>query len=274
MSVQTTYDAAPNAGIAGQIADDGPHDIGSYSVDTDAITAGLIVLKGASDGQARPILVTDEITADTDAIMTAQATSTSAQSCTGATLDGVVGAGVFWPPRNVTLTANNHANWDLSTITVEGLGPDGEPVSESFAMPDGGNVTLTGVVAFTQITTVKIPIQAGTSGTLDVGLGVAMGQYDRYVVGLALYNAAREPGTYAANKMVPVLKKGRAWVSTEGSVNNGDPVYVRIVATGNEVRGSVRATPDSTDCALLRRAKFVSTRSGAGLAMIELGGPV
>jgi len=181
---------------------------------------------------------------------------------------------VFWPPRLVTITLNSHSDWNDTEAIVRGLDAFGQPCMDVFKIPEGGNTTLTGSIAFTQVTSVEIPAATSTNGTMDVGLSVAMGPCDRSVVGLALYNSAREPGTYAANAMVPVLKKGRAWVTTEGSVSNGDPVYVRFVATGSEVRGAVRATPDSTDCALLRRARFVSSRTGAGIAMIELAGPV
>jgi hypothetical protein len=42
-----------------------------------------------------------------------------------------------------------------------------------------------------------------------------------------------------------------------------------MVATGNEVAGHVRNVIDSTDCGVLRRARFVGTGS-AGVAVIDL----
>jgi hypothetical protein len=40
-----------------------------------------------------------------------------------------------------------------------------------------------------------------------------------------------------------VLARAACKVSAEAAVNDGDPVYVRFVATGGEVRGAMRARP-------------------------------
>jgi hypothetical protein len=43
----------------------------------------------------------------------------------------------------INFTFSNHANWDATTATLTGLGPAGEAQSESIAIPDGGNATVT-----------------------------------------------------------------------------------------------------------------------------------
>lgn len=273
MSVQTGYDAAPAIAYAGMIADPSAREFESCVVDTNAVTAGLVVLKGTADGQCRPILSTDELAADTDIIATLLPSATTKQIITGATLDGTIGDDVFWPPRNVTLTLNSHSDWNDTDAIVSGLGAFGEPVSEVFKIPEGGAVTITGKVAFSRVLQVEIPPATSTNGTMDVGLGVAMGPVDRQVLGVALYDSAREPGTYADEEQVNVMRKGRIFVNAEDAVSKGDPVYVRFVAGVGETRGRVRAAPDSTDCALLRGARFVTTTTAEGLAVIELDLP-
>ena len=59
------------------------------------------------------------------------------------------------------------------------------------------------------------------------------------------------------------------FVNSETTYTDGDPVFVRMIATGNEVAGHVRNAADSTDCVLLKGARF--WRSGsAGVAAINL----
>ena len=53
-------------------------------------------------------------------------------------------------------------------------------------------------------------------------------------------------------------------MKTAGGIKEAD------VATGNEVRGAFRTTPDSNDCALLAGARWGSSRTGVGLAVLEL----
>jgi hypothetical protein len=271
--VQTSYDDAPAIAYAGMLATGGTHDVDSNVVETDAITAGLVVLKGTADGQARPILATDELTADTDAILTVQPSATTKQTIVAASLDGAVGDDAFWPPRNATATFNNHGDWNDTDLIIRGLGAFGEPAVDVLKVPEGGNATVTGTVIFSQITQVEIPPGTSTNGTVDVGLGVAMGPLDRRVLGVAIYDAAKAPGAYADEEAVPVLRRGRIYVTAEAAVAKGDPVYVRVVAGVGETRGRVRATPDSTDCALLRGARFVSTTTAEGLAVVELDLP-
>lgn len=265
---QTSYLTTPAAAYAGTPRGCG-HKILARVADG-AMVRGVACVRGSADKHVRALASSDAPANDADAIMTVQATATTAQTCTGATLDGDVGAAAFWPPRNVTCTLNSHADWDPSTIIVEGLGAFGEPVSETFEVPNGGNVTLTGVVAFSQVTAVKIPPQTGTNGTLDVGLGVKIGAIDRKVLGIVKYDETAEPAAIAQYDDVDVIEKGEVWVDAEEAVTEGDAVYVRLVVSGNEVYGAFRATPDANDCGLLRRARWASTTSGAGLAVVEL----
>jgi hypothetical protein len=274
MSVQSSYSQDFAVAVPGMVADSIPCERISALAEGTGISAGLVVLRGTADGQARAIAVADELAADTDAISTANASATTKQTLSGAALDGVVGAAVFWPPRNVTLTFNSHSDWNDTVAIVRGLDAYGAPHEEAFLVPEGGNVTLQGSGGFTKVTSVDVPAATGTNGVLDVGLGVAMGPLTgRNVLGIVEYEPNRVAGAFADKEPFTIVKKGRIYVLAEGTNNAGDPVYVRFVATGGETRGRVAAAPDSTDMALLLGAKFVYAGSGEGLRVVELNLP-
>lgn len=114
------------------------------------------------------------INADPDAVVASGlATTVGIQNIT--TFNGVRGAGPYAPARNLTLTLNNHADWDASTITVTGTDSTGRVITEAFTVPNGGNTVLTGTKGFATVTNINIPAQSGTGGTLLVGLGDVFG---------------------------------------------------------------------------------------------------
>lgn len=267
MSVQTTYSFDRAVGYPGQAADAGPHRRKTV-IAAVSLLAGFLVMRGATPAKGYANVARDA--ADADGIVESLATAATATSLTGSSLDGVVGAEEMFPPRNVTITATSHANFDLSTWIVRGLDENGLPQEELFVMPDAGNTTLVGNKFFSSVTEVYVPAQAGTGGAYTVGFGSKLGPITKaYVHGIAEYVASREPEAYPVNYPVPVIEEGPVYVTSETSYGDGDPVYVRLVISGDEVLGAFRATPDSTDCALLAGARF--RRSGsAGVACIDL----
>lgn len=273
-SVQTSYSDDPAIGYAGQLTGNGPRDVGSAAnSNATAIAPGLVVLR-AGDRLVRPILSTDEPVLDDDAIIASGvASATTRQVISGASLNGVIGAAEISPPRNVTLKFNSHGDWNDTTLVVQGLDVDGNPIEETFLVKEGGNETLAGVEHFAFVTAVVVPPGTSTNGTLLVGVGTSLGPLSRLAAGLSVYDPMREPGAYAQYERLSVLKRGRAFVSAEAAVTEGQPVYVRFVATGGEVRGALRGAPDASDCALLPGARWASTTTGAGLAVINLNLP-
>lgn len=268
MTIQTSYSFDRALGYAGGLADSGPHRIKSVLAAV-AIAAGALMARTpATPVKGQPLTAPDA--ADPDGIVEALATAATAQSLTGVALDGAVGAGEMFPPRNVTITLSSHADYNLTTAYVRGLDPDGQPQEEAFVIPDAGNTTLVGNKFFSAVTEVYIPAQGGTNGSTTVGFGSKLGPITReHVHGIALYDASREPEAYPIGYAVPVVEKGPVFVTSETAYADGDPVYVRLVATGGETLGHFRATPDSTDCALLQGARFRRTGS-AGVACIDL----
>lgn len=108
--------------------------------------------------------------ADPDAILTAGVSSTSAQTLTGASLDGAVGYRTMAVARHVTFTFSSHADWDAGAITLSGKDVDGNAISESIAVTNGGGNTVTSTKRYRSVTSVVIPIQSGSGGTLTVGV--------------------------------------------------------------------------------------------------------
>lgn len=97
-------------------------------------------------------------------------------------------------------------------------------------------------------------------------------------LGCVLYDASREAfldanddPAFRANTMIPVRHKGRVWVKVEEAVTKGGAVYVRYAAGGNGP-GSYGAAAGSSERALLPNAKYLSSASADGLALLSLNG--
>lgn len=76
------------------------------------------------------------------------------------------------------------------------------------------------------------------------------------------------PG-YPAKSVVPVMRKGRIWVTSEDAVTEGtSPVHVRYAGTGQA--GAFRASSVTNETAVLPKSKW-KTSCGAGeLAILEI----
>lgn len=267
MSVQTTYDYVSSGLIAGQLADNGHREVNSVIAEA-AIAAGLVGIRGGTTRtEVRPPTTPD--TADADGIIATIASAATAQTLSGASLDGAVGALEMFPPRNVTLTLSSHADWDATEAIVTGTDEDGRVIQETLLIPNGGNATVTGARHFRTITSLYIPAQSGTGGTATMGFGSSLGPIDHGVHGVAVYDASREPEAYPIDSVVPCLSKGRVAVTCETTYTDQSIVFVRFIAGAGETAGHVRATADSNDCAFLKRARFVGSGS-AGVAVIDL----
>lgn len=272
MSVDLTqYPSAPAHGFAGQLA----HPIENTRVNSGValeelgfgVPALIDIDNGTSQG-VRPVFEPDA--ADADGIVTSHATVAAATTLSGADLNGAIGADPIFPPRNVVIVATSHADFDLTTWYVRGLDADGDPQEEAFVMPNGGNTTLTGNKFFSAITEVYQPAQSGTGGAFTVGTGSKLGPIDAGLKGVTLYDATKAPGAYAVNAPVPVCEEGGIYVYSETAVDPTKPVYVRLVISGNEVRGRFRATADANDCAQVKRGRWIEKTSGAGIAGLRL----
>ncbi len=98
------------------------------------------------------------------------ASSGSSQVLSGAALNGSVGRGAMLPARVLTVTLSDHVDWHATTGTIRGLDVDGRAITETFAIPSGGDATVALAKRFARVTEIDIPAQGGTGGTFTVGV--------------------------------------------------------------------------------------------------------
>jgi len=143
----------------------------AYTIEVDGLEASY-----TSDSSATVAEITAGLTAavaalaDVDAIIATGASSASSQTLSGADLDGATGYRALSPSRRLTLTFSSHADWDATTATATGKDIDGNTITETFAIPNGGNATVAGSKLFARVTSVTIPAQSGTGGTFTMGV--------------------------------------------------------------------------------------------------------
>ena len=103
--------------------------------------------------------------------------------------------------------------------------------------------------------------------------GTATGDITNTFEGFAVRQEVRETNGagYSDKDPIPVLRRGYIWVAVEGAVTEEGPVYVRTAASGgNTTIGAVRADADSANATLVPNAKFITSTTGAGLAIVEV----
>lgn len=281
MTLWNDTNLQPDAGKEGLIASDkGKDTISRYA--EGAIRAGLLVEQGTAYNQVAPLsaLPAD----DPNAIATAIASNAAVQELSGATFDGVIGAGKISPPRSVTITADSNADWGLAAqgftvVEVIGLDANGNQISDKLHLPAGGNVTLETEAAFSQVSRVLIGACDGNTGTGEIGLSTNQVALSTIDYGVAVYDMGQEGDpdsvtTYADEDSLPVLEKGQVWVVVEAAVVPGDAVGVRVVLDGTDVRGQFSKYPSeasaTAEFAPLVGAKFVTAASADELAIVEL----
>lgn len=101
---------------------------------------------------------------------------------------------------------------------------------------------------------------------------------DDAILGLVVHSHAFDNPGLAASDGVPdeermsVLRRGSVFGLPEDAVVQGDPVYVRIVATGNEQLGALRATMDGTDTVRLKGARWDADGDAGVATLVKLDG--
>jgi hypothetical protein len=113
---------------------------------------------------------------------------------------------------------------------------------------------------------VKVPAASADITDLSKIRGVALRD-------AMIPNSSGATQVIPANTMFPVLKQGRAWVTTDQNVVVTDPVYVRYTAAGNGLPGMVRKDNDGGKAALLASGRFLKAGSADGLVPVEFSLP-
>lgn len=278
---QTTYNTDPAIGRAGMEADTRLDSRKESRIADGAVAAGL--LAGRSDapsgylpGKVKALAASPAIGVDVDAIVATGASAAADQTLSGAALDGAVGGDVMLPSRRITLTFDNHTDWDATEGYVDFIDSMGRHRRVFFDIPNGGNATvsLDGPGA-ARVLGVFIPAQTGAGGTFTVGIaagGVDIGPFQ--ADGIPLYDASVEPNTdaaeYADTDSVPLLARGAAFVETEDACTPDDAVFARVTIAGSEEAGAFRKDSDSGDAFPVLGASFKRTSAIGGVNVVEL----
>ncbi len=127
---------------------------------------------------------------DADGIKTLVATSLSAQTYSGAALNGALanpGPAVIDLPMSVTVTTTTDANtYNTSApIVITGTDGRGNVITENLLLTAaGGNETIAGVLGFATVTSIAIPAQLTTNGEFTFGvLNTVLDPPGRRIVG-------------------------------------------------------------------------------------------
>lgn len=219
--------------------------------------------------------------ADPDAICVGPLASAAVgQLFGGAQFNGVIGTGWTFPAKQVTATFNNHGDWDATNMVIAGEDEDGNPQTDTIAIPNGGNSTVTSAKFFSRVTSCWIPAQTGANGTATIGYAADAGGAIQWGTlykhnGVARYvenvEQASTPLGYPANYVLDCVEEGEIDMIAEQDPIPGAQVFVRIVTGGIEVAGHVRMDDDGGDCVPVAGAYFMDdSRESDGATKVSL----
>lgn len=289
--MQTTVSMERAIGRAGLIADDRPHFCRSRLAAGD-VKAGVGVFRlpvwgQPTTSQTDPGAVWQNASpagaVDVDAVLSGGASSASIQTLTAADWNGVAGLSTaYYPPRKLTITLSNHADWDVGTVVFTFKNQYGVTVSESLAVANAGNATLTTTaLASAPPTSVVVSAMSGTGGTFTIGIAVLDSTVNAEdFQGVAVYDETLVPNTipsqnqtaeYHDRDVVSVLRKGAIQVVTEDACSWGAPAYVRVAASGaNTQIGAFRSDSDSGNAVAVPGGEFGKDSAIGGLNVLEI----
>ena len=268
--MQLTVNELPNAAFAGLILDTGFKDIISRLAATRQLEQ--VVVTTAANSEIFTITIDGTAYA-----YTSDGSATKAEISAG--LKVLIDAG----SDDVTVTD------DLTdTLLIESNDHD-TGFTITITNPATGVLTLTQLVAQEQaiafgsvvVEDERVAVDANTGKVEGCRLPrLATDFSGRKVLGVAIADAsmvtrASAPiAGYSAGEAVPVLRKGRIWMTVEdvASVAKGGLVYVRHIATGTESLGAIRAADDGADTEVMdaQQCEFTGQKVTAlNLAVVE-----
>jgi hypothetical protein len=272
--MQTSFSSTPPVAIAGMFADSGPKDM---------------ISRVNAAKQLYSVVVTTEynsqiftVTIDGTAYAyTADDSATKKEIADG--LKALIEAG----DDDVTVTSFTTSEADDS-LYIENNSFETE-ITVTITNPANGVLTLTELVDHEdaiQFGAVVVNDDRQTADALDGALlqcrlpRLATDFSSRHVLGVALADVSKVTrstapyGGYSPGESVPIMRKGRIWMSVEdvASVGEGGLVYVRHIASGTEQLGAIRAVDDGADTEALdaQQAKFTGQKiTASSLAVVE-----
>lgn len=122
-----------------------------------------------------------------------------------------------------------------------------------------------------------VAMVAGADGTVQAKLPTATGQV---FIGVAIHKHRAplnvDPATATGiedGDTMSLLTKGRIWVTVEEAIAIGDAVFFRHTQAGAEQAGAFRNDADTADADEITSARWLSTTTGPGLALLEINVP-
>jgi hypothetical protein len=225
---------------------------------------------GADPGQVWQV-PTPAAAADVDAIIATIASSASIQTLDSSVeVDGATGLTEMSPARKLTLVLSSHADWDATNASITFYNERDELVTETLAIPNGGNATVTTSDTAKQFVSLVIPAQSGTGGTATVGVAaidasITLSDF----AGVLRRECCRVPYStaydFGPDSAVSVVLKGAIGCKIEGTPVEGGDVYV---GTGAANLGVFRA--DNTNAIAVTGARFGKVDLTNLVAEIEL----
>lgn len=229
-----------------------------------SVRAGLLVTRG-STGQyvGHPAAIA---AADPDGLITVAVGASAAVPFTYNTIaefDGATGQTRINPARPVTWSPDASADWNTVTggceVDIYGEDADGQPIHDHLFRPNGaGAATYTTAMCFSLVYRIDQQACVGAGGTCTFGISADRAEYGRLDdVGVACYDRGTPPATtvgydFEAHQVVPVLRQGLIAATTEDNVTPGEPVYVRTVVAGADLRGQFTGILQSDDANFAR----------------------
>lgn len=285
--MQTNYSLDPAIAKEGMIADSRSLRHIVSRLCEGIVKAGLAVFrvpvygspfsgKGGDPGQVYQT-PSPALAVDVDAIATSYTTSAAIQVLSGTALNGVVGDDAMRPGRLITGTLSSHADWNVGTMVVAGE-LDGVAKSESVAIPDAGNTTISTVGAFDKVTSITISAMGGTGGTATFGIAVLDGSVtEADFEGFAIYDntipanvvpSQDQTAEYHDAGTINVMQSGAFWAVAEvpASALYKGAVYVRI--SGGQM-GAVRHDADGGAAIAVTGWRFACDARTDGLVKVE-----
>lgn len=222
--------------------------------------AGLLAIRGTTGQYAdHPLAIP---VADPNALITNAVGASAAAAFTYNTIaefDGVIGLLRISPPVPVTWTLDASVDWNTVTggceVDIYGEDADGQPIVDHLFHPNGAGVqTYTTALAFSKVTRIDQQACVGAGGTCEFGTSADRSEYGKLdAIGVAVYSRETPPATttgydFEATQVVPIQRSGIIAVTTEDIVaNRDDPVYVRTVVAGADLRGQFTGPAQADD---------------------------
>lgn len=289
MTVQTSYGAGPAAGRVGMVADSR-----ALAHKLTCIAEGLVAVgrsvfrvpnygaRGLNSEHGAVIVYQDPdpaAAADVDAIMTTESLTAAAADFDQDDADGVVGAGIMRPARKLTVITNNHADWDAGNLEITFYNEERELVTETIAMANGGNETLTTTDTASEFVSLSLPAGSSTNRTFTVGVAildasVTLADWEGVAVlspmmaGTGNTADGTQAEEIADGETFSALRKGPIWVVTEDACSAGGDVYTRIAGTGDF--GAFRSDADTANAIQITGARWAMNSSAGGLNKLEM----